>query len=161
MPWRGSRFSACRIGLSPFRCSQSTRLFLVEQVREGQRPEAPGIPAQEGTTIQTKKRVVHVRDRGHRDRNSIDIEEGIAGKEHLAEICPGVMLWAPASAFRGSASAGLRRNRRVAMQLIRSRRSVDDQLEGPRRCGQSSSPGLRARTCSRDRAARRASARAS
>ena len=71
------------------------------------------------------------RIRDHRARSSIDVEEGIAGEEHLAEICPFVMagvglggLCVPVALCFQETPGGV--------LLVSNGRSVDTQEEGLR-----------------------------
>ena len=93
-----------------------TRILLVEQVGQRQCPKRAGISAQKGTAIQSEK----VNDPlcaswSSSSRFNQSIEEGIAGKEHLAEIRPGVMVRVGLGGTRVAGSCCASRNRLAAL----------------------------------------------
>ena len=105
--------------------------------------------------------MVHVPFRSHRDCNSINIQEGITGKEHLAEICPGVMVRVGFGSLGVDVIAGLAGNRRAAFSS--SGPAARLKVNWKARMMRDSSSACRAlpQAQSRYQAARRASARGS
>lgn len=88
-----ARLPTRNIRSEPASGAQRTSLLPVEQVGQRQRAQRAGISAQEGAAIQRKEQSIRVSHRDHELRVSIQVEECIAGEEHLAEICPGALVW--------------------------------------------------------------------
>ena len=116
-------------GARSARHGSPARAALLQQVRQGQRPDRPGIMAQERAAIESRRATDRPVGSGSGHVDSLDIEERVAGQQHLAEVGPG----AAAGGGRGQAgvSGGLRLQEPPGRVALAAAGPGRDPQEGP------------------------------